>query len=92
VSAALSDAVTALRETADALARMTVSPPSEPEAPDTTPPAPATEEDERELYLRHLRTRGSLMDVDEGADLSALPPSVTHVMYPDGRVRRVGYR
>jgi hypothetical protein len=48
-------------------------------------------DDERAQYHRHLEERGALKDVDEGTDLSSLPPTVTHVRYPDGRVVRLGY-
>jgi hypothetical protein len=43
------------------------------------------------VFFEHLRLRGELVDVPEGADLSQLPPLVTHVRYPDGRVERVGF-
>jgi hypothetical protein len=96
VSAALTNAVEELRETTDALAKFAAPPPPESETPDTTPPPSRADEKEDAVeeaqYLRHLRARGELMDVDEGADLAALPPTVTHVRYPDGRVQRVGYR
>lgn len=48
-------------------------------------------ETEREQYYRHLEERGALKDVGEDTDLSSLPPTVTHVRYPDGRVERLGY-
>jgi hypothetical protein len=54
-------------------------------------PASAAELEEREVYYRHLMQRGSLVDVVDDADLSSLPPTVTHVRYPDGRVERVAY-
>lgn len=93
----LTAAVTALRRASEALAHVAVprssgvtppepSPGARPSEPDTPEPDP-----ERELYHQHLRARGALADVDEDADLELLPPSVTHVRYPDGRVRRVGY-
>ena len=93
----LTAAVTALRRASEALAHVAVprssgaappepapgARPSEPDAPELDP--------EQELYHQHLRARGALADVTEDADLASLPPSVTHVRYPDGRVRRVGY-
>jgi hypothetical protein len=93
----LTAAVRALRRASEALtqvaaARSSGAAPPEP-APGDRPSGPDTPEPdpERELYHEHLRARGALADVTEDADLASLPPSVTHVRYPDGRVRRVGY-
>jgi len=61
-----------------------------PPEPQGTAPA-AAEERSQQIFYDHLRQRGQLIDVDEGADLRSLPPSVTHVKYPDGRIERRGF-
>jgi hypothetical protein len=43
------------------------------------------------LFYESLEQSGQLVDVETGDDLIALPPSVTHVRYPDGTVERVGF-
>ena len=44
------------------------------------------------LFYQGLEQRGELVDVDDAADLNALPPDVTHVRYPDGTVERRGFK
>ena len=52
----------------------------------------ATEDERsRQAFYEHLRQRGELIDVGHEADLSQLPPGVTHVRYPNGRIERVGF-
>lgn len=42
-------------------------------------------------YYKRLEQTGELIDVTTNTDLSQLPPRVTHVRYPDGRIERVGF-
>jgi hypothetical protein len=42
-------------------------------------------------FINVLRKNGQLIDVDTTTDLSSLPPHITHVLYPDGRLERVGF-
>jgi hypothetical protein len=58
---------------------------------ETTTNAANEEEQAQRQFYDNLRQNGQLVDVDEGVDLSRLPPQVTHVRYPDGRVERVGF-
>jgi trans-2-enoyl-CoA reductase len=44
-----------------------------------------------EQFHQHLQVRGELAEVDETTDLSQLPPHITHVRYPDGRIQRIGF-
>lgn len=83
----LADAVSALQQATDSLKARSAS--REPTA--AAPDGGGTADDEREQYYRHLEERGALTNVDERTDLSSLPPTVTHVRYPDGRVVRLGY-
>lgn len=46
---------------------------------------------EAKLFYDRLAQTGQLIDVTPGTDLSKLPPSVTHVRWPDGRVERIGF-
>lgn len=48
------------------------------------------DEDAR-LFYERLEQTGRLVDVGANADLSSLPPHVTHVRYPDGTVERIGF-
>jgi hypothetical protein len=52
--------------------------------------APAPDPD-AEAFYRRIEQAGQLADVAEDADVSSLPPRITHVRYPDGRVERVGF-
>lgn len=47
--------------------------------------------EETKLFYEQLKQSGQLIDIDESAALNELPPNVTHVRYPDGVVKRVGY-
>jgi hypothetical protein len=86
--AAMKQAADALSDTARAVGKA---------APDPGPPAPAEQAPHRpadsasQRYYDDLVHRGELVDVDDTTDLGQLPPSVTHVRMPDGRVRRIGY-
>jgi hypothetical protein len=81
----LAAAVSALKEATETLTQVAAT------SPDVGSSAATPGEDERELYYHHLEKRGALVDVDEEVDLASLPPTVTHVRYPDGRVQRIGY-
>ena len=88
----LASAIAALNEATETMARVATSrSPEKPSTSDTAPPASAAELEEREAYYRDLIQRGSLVDVADDADLSSLPPTVTHVRYPDGSVERIAY-
>jgi hypothetical protein len=43
------------------------------------------------LFFERLERTGQLIDVDFNTDFNTLPPHVTHVRYPDGRIERVGF-
>ena len=65
----------------------------------TTPtPNPKREQDEEaRRFYESLEKTGQLVDVGEHEDTSKLPARVTHVRYPDGKVKRIrftgsGYR
>ncbi len=84
--AALKEAADSLAETAATLRAAADPPrdaaPAERQPPDSSPTP---------RYYQDLRERGELVDVDERTDLTQLPPHVTHVRLPDGRIRRIGY-
>jgi hypothetical protein len=53
--------------------------------------------EEARRFAETLEKNGQLADVSENEDTSKLPPRITHVRYPDGRVKRIrftssGYR
>ena len=55
-------------------------------------PTPVDEADaEAREFYRRLEQTGRLAEVEPESDLSNLPPHITHVRYPDGRVERVGF-
>lgn len=51
----------------------------------------AEQEEEAQLFYERLEQTGQLVDSDYDADLSALPPYVTHVRYTDGTIQRIGF-
>jgi len=53
--------------------------------------APAGQDEETKVYYKRLEEVGRLADVDETTDLATLPPHVTHIRWPDGRIERIGY-
>lgn len=61
---------------------------SRPDARDTSS---AEAEDEARLFYERLEQTGRLVDVNDATDLATLDPRVTHVRYPDGTVKRIGY-
>ena len=65
-------------------------PPTTPNAPQDEPTAAEQAEEARRFY-ENLEQAGELVDVDAHTDLSALPPHVTHVRYPDGTVKRIRF-
>jgi hypothetical protein len=48
-------------------------------------------QEEARLFYKRLEQAGQLVDVEAGANTSALPPHVTHVRYPDGTVKRIRF-
>jgi hypothetical protein len=52
--------------------------------------APAVDAEAQRFYER-LQQTGQLVDVDDKTDLSRLPPHVTHIRHPDGRIERIGF-
>jgi allantoicase len=65
-------------------------PPTTPDAPQDEPTAAEQAEEARRFY-ENLEQAGELVDVEAHTDLSALPPRVTHVRYPDGTVKRIRF-
>jgi len=61
-----------------------------PAKPDGEHP-PSKQDDAAHLFYKRLEQTGQLIDVDSSTDLASLPPSVTHVRYPDGRIERIGF-
>lgn len=47
--------------------------------------------DDAALFYERLEQTGQLEDVTASTDLYHLPPEVTHVRYPDGRIERIGF-
>jgi hypothetical protein len=54
----------------------------------TPNPKPGQDEEARR-FIEQLEQTGQLVDVSEHEDTSKLPARVTHVRYPDGRVKRI---
>lgn len=57
----------------------------------SAPSADGISDEEQKLFYDRLAQTGQLIDVTPGTDLSKLPPSITHVRWPDGRVERIGF-
>ena len=53
--------------------------------------APGNMDDEARQFVFVLERNGQLADVEEGADTAKLPAKITHVRYPDGRIRRIRF-
>ncbi len=47
--------------------------------------------DEERRFVETLEKNRQLADVAENADTSKLPPRITHVRYPDGRIKRIRF-
>ena len=47
--------------------------------------------EEARLFYEQLEQTGQLIDVDPDTDIATLPPHITHVRYPDGTVKRIGF-
>jgi hypothetical protein len=74
------------------MVNMPDEPPAErSNAAEESPQPVDKEERARQVFFEHLLRRGELIDIDEGMELGRLPPHVTHVRYPDGRVERIGF-
>jgi hypothetical protein len=90
---AIAAAIAAMKKAADSLSETAAT--ARSAAPESVPSTEHSSRDADEgalqRYHHDLRQRGQLVDVDDTTDLSRLPPEVTHVRLPDGRVRRVGY-
>jgi hypothetical protein len=50
-----------------------------------------TPDEEARLFYERLAQTGQLVDVKESDDTSKLPAGITHVRYPDGKVKRIRY-
>jgi hypothetical protein len=59
------------------------------EAPHDEPTSDA--QDEARLFYERLEQAGQLVNVDANTDPSALPAHVTHIRYPDGKVKRIRF-
>jgi hypothetical protein len=46
---------------------------------------------EQQEFYHRIASSGKLADVKSASDLDALPPHITHVRWPDGRVERIGF-
>lgn len=57
---------------------------------DTADGTIATKEQER-IFLESLEQSGQLADVVSVDEIPKLPPTITHVRFPDGSVERVGF-
>lgn len=67
-----------------------------PQTPESQEPtgdesSPVEHDEESRLFYERLEQTGQLIDVEAGADITALPPRVTHVRYPNGAVERIGF-
>ena len=51
----------------------------------------SAEQAEAAQFYKQLEENGQLVAVDGNTDVSALPPKVTHVRYPDGTVKRIRF-
>lgn len=47
--------------------------------------------EERLRFIEILERNGELVDILEGEDTAKLPARITHVRYPDGRVKRIRF-
>jgi hypothetical protein len=56
-----------------------------------TPNPERTPDEEARLFYERLAATGQLVNVDEHTDTSKLPAHVTHVRYPDGKVKRIRF-
>jgi hypothetical protein len=47
--------------------------------------------EEARLFYEQLEQSGQLIDLEPDTDIATLPPHITHVRYPDGTVKRIGF-
>lgn len=47
--------------------------------------------EEARLFYEQLEQSEQLIDVDPHTDIATLPPHITHIRYPDGTVKRIGF-
>ncbi len=87
----IAEAIEAMKRAADVLASTARGSATEPGHTSTPAPSPAADDEQAQRYYRDKEHRGEIADVDDTTDVASLPPEVTHVRYPDGRVRRLGF-
>jgi hypothetical protein len=61
------------------------------DAAQASPTAASDYTEEARIFYARLEEAGQLKDVGFDTDTSQLPPTVTHVRYPDGAVQRIGF-
>jgi hypothetical protein len=54
-------------------------------------PKKRSSDEEAQRFYQILEKNGQLVNITEEDDIHSLPPHVTHVRYPDGRVERIGF-
>jgi hypothetical protein len=86
-------AIEEMARAAEALARAaeTLLAPSSTREPSSSSQRSREANEEAQLFYRRLEQTGQLVDVNPTTDLASLPPHVTHVRYPDGRIERIGF-
>jgi hypothetical protein len=47
--------------------------------------------EEARRFYEWLEQTGQLLDVTTETDVTTLPPRITHVHYPDGTIKRIGF-
>ena len=58
--------------------------------PEASPKKRSSDEEAQRFY-QILEKNGQLVNITSAADIPSLPPHVTHVRHPDGRVERIGF-
>jgi hypothetical protein len=61
-----------------------------PASPEASPKKRSSDEEAQRFY-QILEKNGQLVNITGEADIHSLPPHVTHVRHPDGRVERIGF-
>jgi hypothetical protein len=56
-----------------------------------TPKPDRNQGEEAEQFYKTLEQTGQLVDIRDNEDTSKLPARVTHVRYPDGKVKRIRF-
>jgi len=52
---------------------------------------PPSDDPDAEAFYKRLEQTGELEDVTDDVDVAALPPEVTHIRRPDGKIERIGF-